>query len=208
MGNMKFINQVIGYFMFVLLLTAVLGSCATISELMVNYRLPPQSEALKGARVFLRVEDERSTKEILGEGARKEFQHFSGNISFSMARFGEDSFMIGIFDVPSLMKEAFQQRLENLGAEVVSKESNGSVHMVIVLKAFILDLLGNQWKVTMDYEVSLIKEERYLSKQKISGQGERLKILGRRQADIIMGEIFTDTLNRMDIKRLFTQAGL
>ncbi len=60
----------------------------------------------------------------------------------------------------------------------------------------------------MDYEAKLVKDRKELAKQMISGQGERLKLVGRRQADIILGEIFTDLVNKANMSRLFRQAGL
>ena len=205
---MKVINEVMRYLTGALLPFAIMVSCATISELRVNYQLPPGSEELRGLKVFLRFEEARTVKDILSEKARKEFQHFSENISFSMARDQEESFMVGIYDVPSLFKEVFKIRLESLGAEIVMGREKGDNEMVIVLRDLILDLPGKNWHVIVDFEVRLIKNERVLAKQMISGQGERLKLLGHKQAGIVMGEIFTDTVNRVDIKRLFKQAGL
>jgi hypothetical protein len=60
----------------------------------------------------------------------------------------------------------------------------------------------------MGFEARLMKEGELLASQTISGQAERLKVLGRRDADKVMGEIFSDVVNRLDVPRLFQQAGL
>jgi hypothetical protein len=42
----------------------------------------------------------------------------------------------------------------------------------------------------------------------ISGQGERVKLVGKGDADKVMGEVFEDLVNRLDLPRLFQQARL
>ena len=205
---MKIINRSIRNSIGTLFLLASMVSCATVPELKLNYRLPPESDALKGKKVTLFFEDKRAVEDILGEGARKDFKIFSGNISFSLARGSEPGFKIGIYDLPSLFMEAFKRRLENLGVEVISERKKGEIRIVIELKEFLLDLKDRKWVMKMDYVAKLVKNEEVLTKQMISGQGERLKLIGRRQADIVLGEIFTDLVNKADVSRLFRQAGL
>jgi hypothetical protein len=60
----------------------------------------------------------------------------------------------------------------------------------------------------MAYEARLSKDGKVLARQIVSGEGERMKIMGREQADIILGEVFTDLVNRVDLDRLFREAGL
>ena len=205
---MKIINQARKHFLFILSVLVVMVSCATIPYLTVNYRIPPRSGELKGKRVYLGFEDIRKVKTIFGKGAQKEFENFSGNFSFSLARGDEPGFKIGVFDLPSLFQEVFKRRLENLAVEVIPERKKDQIEVVIVLKKFLLDLIGRNWVVTMDYEARLVKDERVAAKQMISGQAERVKLVGRKQADTVLGEIFTDMVNRVDVGRLFLQANL
>jgi hypothetical protein len=73
---MKIINQFVKYSTGILFLLATVVSCATVSDLNVAYRLPPKSDALKGKKVFLGFQDERVSKDILGEGAKKGYMTF------------------------------------------------------------------------------------------------------------------------------------
>ncbi|MBW1887882.1 MAG: hypothetical protein JRI52_05965 [Deltaproteobacteria bacterium] len=203
---MKKINQAWRHYMVILLLLTAIISCATIPHLNVEYRLPPKSDELKGKKVSLVFEDRRAVKDILGKGAQKDFKNFSGNISYSLARGKEKGFKIGLYTIPSLFMEVFKLRLENLGIEVVSEGEKDETAIVIVLKDLILDLINRKWVVTMDYEAGLVRDQKILARQMISGQGERLKLVGRGQADIVMGEIFTDMVNRLNVARLFQQA--
>lgn len=203
---MKKINQAWKHYMVILLLLTAMISCATIPHLKVEYRLPPQSDDLKGKKVSLGFEDRRAVKDIFGKGAQKDFKNFSGNISYSLARGKEKGFKIGLYTIPSLFMEVFKLRLENLGIEVVSEGEKDETAIVIVLKDLILDLINRKWVVTMDYEARLVRDQKILARQMISGQAERLKLVGRGQADVVMGEIFTDMVNRMNVARLFQQA--
>jgi hypothetical protein len=183
-------------------------SCTTIPELKVTYQLPMRSEALKGKKVFVGFEDARKSKDLIGRGAQEQYKNFSGNITLFFARGDDDGFKIGVYHVPALFKEVFKERLEHLGAEVVSERKESEIEMMIVLKDLLLDLADRDWVVRMGFEARLMKEGEFLASQTISGQAERLKVLGRRDADKVMGEIFSDVVNRLDVPRLFQQAGL
>ena len=195
-------------FIGVLFLLMAITSCATIPELKVTYQLPMRSEALKGKKVFLGFEDARKSKDLIGKGAQEQYRNFSGNITLFFTRGDEEGFKIGVYHIPALFKEVFKERLEYLGVVVVSEREESEIEMVIVLKDLLLDLVGRDWVVRMDYEAKLMKDGEFLGSQTVSGQGERLKVLGRREADKVMGEIFSDVVNRLDVPRLFQQAGL
>jgi hypothetical protein len=196
------------HFMGMLFVLMALTSCSTIPELKVTYQLPKRSEALKGKKVFVGFEDARKSEELIGKGAQEQYKNFSGNITLYFSRGDEAGFRIGVYHVSALFKEVFKERLEYLGAEVVSERKESELEMMIVLKSLLLDLVDRDWVVTIDYEARLKKQGELLASQTISGQAERLKVLGRRDADKVMGEIFTDAVNRLDVPRLFQQAGL
>jgi len=189
------------------ILTAV-TFCTTIPELKVTYRLPMRSDELRGKKVFIGFEDARKSKDLIGKGAQEQYKNFSGNITLYFSRGEEEGFRIGVYHIPALFKEVFKERLEYMGVEVVSEKKESEIEMVVVLKKLLLDLVERDWVVTMDYETKLMKDGEFLGGQTISGQAQRLKLLGRRDADKVMGEIFTDVVNRLDVPRLFQQAGL
>jgi len=199
--------------MVILFLLAGAVSCATVPELRVNYRLPPKSEALQSKRVVVGFEDARASKDLMGRGAKKEYKAFTGNITYSLARDDEPGFRRGAYKVPSLFKDVFQRRLTYLGAEVVPSKEYGDVELRIVLKELLLDLVKvdlvkKKWTVTMSYEARIIQNGEVLATQIISGQGERVKVVGKGDADKVMGEVFEDLVNRLDVPRLFRQARL
>lgn len=201
-------NRAMRLFMGMLFVLTAVISCTTIPELKVTFRLPMRSDALKGKKVFIGFEDARKSKDLIGKGAQDQYKNFSGNITLYFSRGDEEGFRIGVYHIPALFKQVFRERLEYLGVEVVSEKKESEIEMVIVLKKLLLDLVGRDWVVTMDYEARLKKDGEFLGSQTISGQAQRLKVLGRREADRVMGEIFSDVVNRLDVLRLFQQAGL
>jgi hypothetical protein len=46
------------------------------------------------------------------------------------------------------------------------------------------------------------------SQQTINGSAERTFIMGRSDADKVVGELVSDTINKLDVALLFKQAGL
>jgi hypothetical protein len=183
-----------------------LASCASIPEIQVLYRLPPPSEKLKGKKIALTVKDDRKSKTILKKGAKEEFEGFAGNVSLSVAAHDEAGFRVGIFRVTDLMEEALKRQLENQGIQTVSENKPGNPELLILLKSFTLDLEGWNWVANIGYEAQLIKNNRVLANQIINAEAERMKIVGRGQADTLMGEIFSDAVNALDLARLFDQA--
>ena len=194
---------IVVFFLFVLMV-----SCTTIQYIQVDYRLPPEKVDLKGKKVLLTFQDNRNPKDIVGAGAKSDYKNFSKNFSYSLARGTDKGFKIGVFDLPDLFMEAFTNRLENSGLTVLKEKGGEDVELVIVLNEFLLDLVNRTWKFSMAYEARLMKEGELRTKQMKSGEGERLKLLGRKEADIVVGETFTDVVNQLDVERLFQQGGI
>lgn len=183
-------------------------ACSSIAYVQLNDRLPAKATALEGKKVFLVVEDERKTKDFAGRGVKREFDNFSESIAYSVKKGTEPGLKMGLYDVSSLVREAFRLRVGNEGAEIVPDKTAGQVELVFVLQEFSLDLVDRNWKVRLAYEARLVKDGAVLAKQFATGEAERLKILGTEQADTVVGDLFTDVMNRLNVAKLFRDAGL
>ena len=183
-------------------------ACSSIAYVQLNDRLPAKANTLEGRKVFLAVEDERKTKEFVGRGVKREFDNFSETLSYSVRKGIEPPLKLGLYDAPSLVKEAFRLRIENEGVEIVPEKKASQVELVFVLQEFSLDLIDRTWKVRLGYEARLVKNGAVLSKQFATGEAERLKIIGTEQADVVVGDLFTDVMNRLNVAKLFRDAGL
>ena len=189
-------------------LFALIVSCTRIPQVNVLYRLPPQKTDLKDLKVFLSFKDQRANKDFLGPGAKADYKNFSENFSFSVATGTDQGFRIGIFDLPTLIMETFKRRLEYEGITVLKEVGGEDAEMVIVLKEFLLDKVDWNWVFKMSYEAELEKDGRMLTKQTFSGEAERFKLVGTKEADTVMGETYTELVNQLNVKRLFQQGGL
>jgi hypothetical protein len=195
-------------FSFVMLIGIWVVACATKSYINVNYRLPLSSHDLKGKKVFLELKDIRPVKTIFSEKAKTKFKNFTGLFLFSLPNRGKKSFVVGAFDLPSLFKTAFSRRLENMGIEVLTEPEKTEPVIEIDLQNFLLDLADRKWVAEISYEVRLIKANKLLARETISGNAERLKMLSQSDAEKVLGEIFTDVVNKVDFRKLFQQTDL
>lgn len=183
-------------------------ACATKSYINVNYRLPLSSHDLKGKKIFLELKDIRPVKTIFSEKAKTKFKNFTGLFLFSLPNSGKKNFVVGAFDLPSLFKTAFSRRLENMGIEVLTEPEKTEPVIEIDLQNFLLDLVDRKWVAEISYEVRLIKDNKLLARETISGNAERLKMLSQSDAEKVLGEIFTDVVNKVDFRKLFQQTDL
>jgi len=78
----------------------------------------------------------------------------------------------------------------------------------IDLKKFFLDLVDRKWVAEISYEARLIKNNKLLATETISGNAERFKMFPQSDAEKVLGEIFTDVVNKLDFGKLFQQAEL
>lgn len=182
-------------------------ACSSIAYVQVNDRVPAKARALEGKKAFLSVEDERKTKEFAGRGVKREFDNFSENMAYSVQKGTEPALKLGLYDAASLVKEAFRVRVESEGVEILPERKAGQVELVLALQEFSLDLVDRNWKVKFGYEVRLIKNGAVLAKQFANGEAERLKLMGTDQADAVVGDLFADVMNRINLVKLFRDAG-
>ena len=182
-------------------------ACSTIAYVQLNDRLPAKTTALAGKKAFLSVVDERKTKDFAGRGVKREFDNFSETIAYSVKKEAEPALNLGLYDASSLVKEALRLRVQNEGVEVVPETKADQVELNLVLQEFSLDLVDRNWKVKFGYEVRLIKNGAVLAKQFANGEAERLKLMGTEQADTVVGDLFADVMNRLNVAKLFKDAG-
>ncbi|MFC1884998.1 hypothetical protein ACFL2O_09520 [Thermodesulfobacteriota bacterium] len=202
-GNQGFAQKVIAVFFLFLFI-----GCTTIPHLKVNYRLPPGTDVLKGKKVVLVTEDARTKRDILTPRAYEAFKNFPGNISFSVTKHNGAPFDIGLYEPLSMFKEALKRRLQIEGIDVRHFSSDDEIELIFVLNKFDLDLVSRKWIAEMSCEVKMMRGKQFLASQSLSGRGEHLKMLGTDEADKIMGDVFTDLINRVDVAGLFRRANL
>ena len=192
----------------VLISLSLAAGCASTSYIDVTYQLPAPQQDIAPRAVSLQVVDQRPTDAIAGPHAQKELEHFTGLFSLHVASEGKDPLLIGAFDLTALFREALKQRFASEGITVLDQAAADQAAVEIRIKAFILDRDGKNWKATLAYEAVTRKAGRVLTNQTVSGEAERLKIVGTRDAEKLLGDIFSDMVNRLDPARLFNHPDL
>ena len=189
------------------LAVAVLASaCASKPFLKVQYQLPSSSTALTGERLSLTISDRRNDDAFLSGNAKKSLKNFNGTYSLVVLRDDGSGNLIGAYDLDSLLKEIFKQRLENEGVQVIASADNADASLEIQIKEFKLDLVDRKWVLRMSYQAGLSKNSGLLAKESVNGSAERLKVMGKSDAEKILGELVTDMVNKLNVARLFQQA--
>ncbi len=184
----------------IILVVGVLSSfCASKNFLTVNYQLPTESVELKDARVVLRVKDKREDLRIVTPSAKKALKNFRGHFTLIVAQENKNDRLVGAFSLSSMVREIFKHRLENAGVRIVAEEDIGVPIVEIVLQEFKLDLPNRNWVINMNYQANLIIQNRVVSGEKITGSAERLRIISGKNAEIIIGELVTDVVNRLNL---------
>ena len=181
-------------------------TCSSKPFLKVQYQLPSQSNALEGKMLILAVSDMRAKNALLTENARKSLKDFNG--TFSLVVLSEDGSgnLVGAYDLVSLLTEVFQQRLKNEGIQTTAVADSALPELKIEITEFQLDYTKRKWITRMNYQASLLDSGILLSKESVSGEAERLKVLGKSDAEKILGELLTDTVNKLNLARLLQQA--
>ena len=189
-----------------LVMAILVSGCASKSFLKVHYQLPSPSQALTGENVSLTISDVREDNAFLSANAKKSLKNFDDTYSLVVLRDDGSENLIGAYDLNSLLKEIFKQRLENEGLQVIAGADNADASLEIQVKEFKLDLAGSKWLLRMSYQAGLSRNSGMLAKESVNGSAERLKVMGKSDAEKILGELVTDMVNKLNVARLFQQA--
>jgi hypothetical protein len=178
------------------------ASCSPVVRLQATYRLPSAEGGLAGQQAFVSVQDLREDKRTLGEIAALRFVDSGGVISLSVARGSGPGMIKGIYQPPALLKEALESRMKHEGIQVVP-EGTAAKGLSVLLQSFFLDRADRKWKVAISYEARLLKDGQVVSSQVVTGEAERLDLMGTEHADVVLSELLTDVVNRLDLSKLF-----
>jgi hypothetical protein len=92
---------------------------------------------------------------------------------------------------------------------VVSLRSHPEIPVLTVsLTRMTVDLQERKWIVDLGYEAVLRKATGAQAKETVRGNAERVRVIGRKGADMVLSDIFSDATNRLDLVKMFKQAQL
>ena len=90
--------------------------------------------------------------------------------------------------------------------QVTASADQAEYGLEIKLKEFKLDLVGQKWIMTMNYQADLSKNYDLRAMESVSGSAERLKVISESDAEKVLSELLTDMVNKLDLTKLFLQA--
>ncbi len=183
-------------------------SCPGRTYLMVDYTVPPATRLLSGQTVRVLVVDQRADKSVLTPAAADQFSAFADRYSLAWVMPDSERVLAGEHDVTNMFRESFKKRLTQMGATVSLRSQSDIVVLTINLTDMKIDLQNRKWMVGLSYDAELAKNSRVLSREQVRGNAERVRIVGRKGADMALSEIFTDATNRLDLVKMFTAAKL
>jgi hypothetical protein len=183
------------------------AACASSNVLSVKYQLPPPAGETLTRSVTIAFVDDRKSDAFLTPSARNELKGFAGVYALTVARPGGGE-LKGAYPVDMLFKEVLRYRLENAGVKVVPPGAMADAELKLALKEFQLDFGDRKWSAAVAYTAQLLRNAAMASQQTINGSAERTFLMGKSDADKMVGELVSDTINKLDVALLFKQAGL
>jgi ABC-type uncharacterized transport system auxiliary subunit len=190
----------------ILALLMITVACSSKPFLIVHYQLPSSSDTLAGKEMSLVINDTRENKAFLGESAGKSLREFNDTFSLVVLKEDGSGNLLGVYGIKPLISEIFKQRLINLGMQVPSPAIKSDYELEIILKEFQLNLAGRKWVVNMNYQANLLKNGKILAVEAVNGSAERLKVMGKSDAEKVLGELVTDMVNKLDLAKMMEKA--
>ncbi len=189
------------------LLICFITACAKPYYLSVGYHLPGEPEQLAGQKVSLVVEDQREDTSVLSETAQKEFDLWDGTYALALGDTPPPE-PVQTVDLPGLFHQALQKRLEAMQIDVVDTSADGTPALIVTLEQVTIDLKGKTWHMQITYKAQLSKDSSKIARETVNGEAERAKIMGMGGGEKLTGELFTDVINKLNVPKLFENAGL
>jgi hypothetical protein len=190
-----------------LLVALLSAACATSNILSVNYQLPTRPSVSIPRSVVVVFEDARKDRAFLSPSAREELEGFTDLFALTVSKPGRGGELKGAYPLGPLFTEILRYRLEDSGVKVMPSSAGADAQFTFVLNELQMDFGDRKWSARVAYEGRLLKNGALLSQQAVSGSAERLMFMKKADAEKVIGELVSDTINQMDLATLFKQAG-
>ena len=202
-ANLKMLDRTL----LIVLLVGFIAACAKPYYLSVGYYLPEESRQLAGQKVSLSIADRREDKSVFSEKAKKGFNLWDG--TYALALDGNPPpEPVETYDLPALFYEGMKKRLEAMQIDVVDASPGDVPALILTLEKVAVDVKGKTWYMEIAYTAQLSRDSSKIAREAVSGDAERTKIMGIGGGQKLTGELFTDVINKLDIPKLFENAGL
>jgi hypothetical protein len=186
----------------------LIGGCAGRAYLIVDYAVPPKSHYLTGQSVAVQVEDLRKSRAVMEPRALSAFPDFRNRYGLAWIMPNRQRILAGEHDLPELFRQTFTKRLERLGVNVQQVAAPETPVFKVSINTVRIKLIGVKWYASVSCTAGLMVNGKRVAGETVSGNAERVRVIGRKGADVVLSNIFTNVINRIDAVKLFQQAKL
>ena len=189
-----------------LLLAMFMGACAKPYHLNVTYMLPQAQTVLAKSSVAIEIIDARENTMIFSEKARKEFDRWDGTFVLVEPQKAQAE-QQATSEFTDILKDALKKRLNMMNIDVMDEAKDTLPVLKLRLKKFFLDLKDRNWVSDFRFDVELSKDGSKTGREQVSAQAERTKVMGKGGGEKLIGEIFSEGINKLNLEKLFENAG-
>ena len=200
-------KSTLGILFLAAIIVVMVAACAKPYHFYVKYDLPDPAVALKDQKVFLQVLDGLESEDFLSQKARNEFNKWDGRFALYHTP-KKPKGDIETYPINGLIEAAMKKRLESMGIAVVEEKMEDVPLFEVTLNKFFLDLNDRTWVSDFSYEVKLTRDNLKTGREAVSGQAQRTKVMGRGAGEVLVGDIFSESINELKIGKLFKNAGI
>lgn len=189
-----------------IVLSVFLAGCAGRHYMLVDYQVPVATQELKGLTIRLKIADKREVQTFLTPTAATQFPDFSQIYSLAWITPEQERVLAGEHKLEALFKATFKKRLTDHGIGTTDDMTAPVPQLTIRIKQFTLDYKNRKWVADLGYDAVLSQPGHPTAKESVRGGAERVQIIGRKGADTIISELYSDVVNRLDLSKLFQAA--
>jgi hypothetical protein len=193
---------------YLIAISIVSGGCAGRAYLIVDYTVAPKSQYLTGRSVAVQVEDLRKNRVVMEPRASSAFPDFRNRYGLAWIMPDRQRILAGEHDLSELFRQTFTKRLERMGAKVSQSVDPSIPVFKVSINTVRIKLIGVKWYASVSCTAGLMVNGQRVAAETVSGNAERVRVIGRKGADVVLSNIFTDVINRIDAAKLFQQANL
>ncbi len=190
-----------------LLVLWTITGCANRTYLAVDYLPRSAAGPPAGLSVRLGFVDERPSRTVILPGAAAHLTGFRDRYLLAWLTDNKERTPAGSYDLEGLFVAAFKKRMQKMQLPVVPQDLRDTPLFEIGLKAFSIDLSDRNWVVEIGYEARMIVDGRVVAIETVTGNAQRIRIVGRTGAEQVLGDLFSDMINRVDMEKLLRSPG-
>ena len=182
------------------LLVALISCSSGDRELHIHYRIPIKAPSLKGITIDVAAHTELKMPMAIEGRGRNYLADTIDTYGLYVQRLGTHQVeKVGAYDLAGLFGSAFTQRLRFLGADVVPQQRKSLLALQLNIQRFSLKLEQGQWRAEIRYTGTLTKNKTVVRQETVHGRDVRKNVLGSADANRLLGDLFTQVVNQLDL---------